>query len=83
MRISHVDSPESFYIVRSKDKKLADNLSELLKEDWSKGIVGVEDAGDEAVVNKDDKFSRVVVTKMTPDGATVFLLIRDILRRCP
>ena len=71
VRISHVDSPESFYLVRKKDKKLASNLGELLKDEWNKGIGRVENVGDEAVVNIDDKYSRVTITKITPDGATV------------
>jgi len=71
---SFVESPESFYLVRSKDKNLMEKLSVFLEDEWSKGVTGKVAVNDQAVVNIDEKYCRVIVIKVDPDSATVFLI---------
>ena len=69
--ITHVESAASFYVVRKKDKKLAEDMREVLKEEWMKGGKGEVKVGEMAVVYIDDEYSRVTVSKMIPGSATV------------
>ena len=69
--IMHVESPESFYVMRKKDRQLAQNLESLMENEWKVGEKGKVEVGDMVVVNMEGRYSRVSVTKIIPGNATV------------
>ena len=67
----HVESPESFYVMRKKDRQLAQNLGSLMEKEWKDGEKVQVKVGDMAVVYIEGRYSRVSVTKIIPGSATV------------
>ena len=72
----HVESPESFYVMRTRDRQLADWLRAELQKEFYEGEVGELKINDVAVVKEKmgEEFSRVQIFSIESEQVWVYFL---------